>query len=811
MSAPRYICIHGHFYQPPRENPWLEEVERQDSAHPYHDWNERITAECYAANAHARILDDKNCIVRIVNNYERISFNFGPTLLSWLERQAPDVYDSILVADKKSQEIFSGHGSALAQVYNHMIMPLANLRDKKTQIIWGMNDFRHRFGRQPEGVWLPEAAVDLGTLEILAEQGINFTILAPHQIKRVRTQGDPAWQDVAAETVDGTVPYRVNLPSGKAISVFVYDGPLSRAVAFERLLSTGEGFARRLLGALRIPANAAQLVHIATDGESYGHHHQFGEMALADALDRIATGTLARLTNYGEYLERHPPTREAEIVENTAWSCSHGVGRWRDDCGCNVGNHPGWNQAWRGPLRAALDWLRHLAAPRFEESASALLRDPWGARDGYIQVILDRSEASRARFLAEHATRTLSQDERTRALKLLEMQRHLQLMYTSCGWFFDDPSGIETIAILQYAARAVQLARDVWNVDWEPEFRERLSRAQSNVAEAGDVGRIYQTKVRSAVVDLATVCAHAAVESLLSPPSERDATWCYSVQRVDHRDLQIGTMRVALGHAAVSSVITEDVASFDYGATLDEQGALRAGVREAATETEYEEFRGEVERARSRADSSGAIAALERHLNGLSHTLASLRPDERDFAAGRILAATLPESAVTDNALSDQTQELLRLLADTGSSSADKPTDIASIALEVRLGRFLADPDPDWQRVGALLKGADSAGVHLDRPAIAYRIQPAAVRALRRRLGPEPGEVPNLQVAIALIAQIQALPIAINIRGMQDLFYDLLQTVYPVVSEHADRGDAAARTWVDQCAILGAKLSVRVG
>src|SRR5262249_23746878 len=244
-----YLCIHGHFYQPPRESPWLEAIELQESAHPYHDWNERVAAECYARNAASRILDDNKRIVRITNNYSKISFNFGPTLLSWIEGKDQALYQAILEADAVSSKTFSGHGSALAQCYNHPIMPLANERDKLTQVVWGISDFQHRFGREPEGMWLPETAVDLSTLEILAKLGIKFTILAPSQARRVRKIGGRTWRETCNGRIDPTMSYLVRLPSGRTISIFFYDDPISRAVAFERLLTNGEQFAQRLLGA----------------------------------------------------------------------------------------------------------------------------------------------------------------------------------------------------------------------------------------------------------------------------------------------------------------------------------------------------------------------------------------------------------------------------------------------------------------------------------------------------------------------------------------------------------------------------------
>ncbi|UCF58173.1 MAG: DUF3536 domain-containing protein, partial [Deltaproteobacteria bacterium] len=396
-------------------------------------------------NATSRILDEQDRIVQMVNNYSKISFNLGPTLLTWMEKSAPDVYAAILEADQQSQNFFSGHGSALAQAYNHMILPLANSRDKYTQIRWGIRDFEYRFKRQPEGMWLPETAVDLETLDIMAEQGIGFTILAPRQAGRVRAINDGEWKDVTGRKIDTTMPYLLNLPSGRTIVLFFYNGPISRAVAFEKLLRSGKSFAERLLGEFSEKDSRAQIVHIATDGESYGHHHRFGDMALAYALHYIESKDLAKLTNYGEYLERHPPIHEVEIIENTSWSCAHGIERWRNNCGCHTGKHPEWDQDWRTPLREALDWLQGALKPLYDERARPLLKDPWVARNDYIQVIIDRSSENIESFLSQHAIEGLNGPEEISILKLMELQRHTMLMYTSCGWFFDELSGIETV------------------------------------------------------------------------------------------------------------------------------------------------------------------------------------------------------------------------------------------------------------------------------------------------------------------------------------------------------------------------------
>ncbi len=464
----RAVCVHGHFYQPPRENPWTDQVELQPSAHPYHDWNERITAECYRPLAE-------------LGAYARMSFDFGPTLLSWLERKAPEVYRAVLESDRQSLKNFSGHGSAMAQAYNHMILPLANHRDRVTQVVWGIRDFEWRFGRRPEGMWLPETAGDLETLEILAGQGIRFTVLAPHQ---------------AQSPVDPTQLYLQRLASGKQIHLFFYDGPIAKAVSFERLASDGPRLAEKLEQGFRRENAGAQLVHIASDGETYGHHHAGGDRALVEALRRIESGGLARLTNYAEVLDKHPPAREVEILEKSSWSCSHGLDRWWSDCGCNSGANPGWRQGWRTPLRDALDGLRDSLAPPYEEAAGRLLKDPWAARDRSVDLLLDPSPEAARRFLEDQARRPLNEEERRRALALLDLQRQALLMYTSCGWFFDDVGGIEAVQILRYAARAIELAKELFDLPLEAGFLEILSKAESNDPAKGDGRKIYQTVTR---------------------------------------------------------------------------------------------------------------------------------------------------------------------------------------------------------------------------------------------------------------------------------------------------------------------------
>lgn len=485
-----YVCIHGHFYQPPRENPFTGEVPEQPTATPWHDWNQRITDECYAANTHAPILDDAGTVVRTVNTYERISFDFGPTLLSWLEENASDTYQAIIGADAVSAQRFDGHGSAMAQAYNHTILPLTNHRDRVTQVRWGISDFEHRFGRRPEGMWLPETAVDTESLDLLAREGIVFTVLSPYQAAAVEGE-DGSWHEIVGGGVDTGVAYLIDLPEGRTISVFFYDGALSHEIAFNGILEDGRRLGERLIQAGGDASEDARLVHVATDGESYGHHHRHGEMALAVALELIDADPGVRLTNYAQFLATHPATRNASIVEDSSWSCAHGVERWRSNCGCSTGQHPEWHQRWRGPLRESLDWMRDQLIGPFENLGADLFHDPWAARDAYIEVVLG---GSRSEFLGTQATPGLSPEQEDTAIGLLEIQHNAMLMYTSCGWFFDDISGLEAVFVLRHAGRVVELARQVLGLDLEPEFLSRLEAAPSNVD--GMTGRhVYEREV----------------------------------------------------------------------------------------------------------------------------------------------------------------------------------------------------------------------------------------------------------------------------------------------------------------------------
>ena len=630
MAQQKYICIHGHFYQPPRENAWLEVIEQQESASPFHDWNERINFECYATNAVARILDSDHKIVSILNNYSRMSFNFGATLLSWMEKQDPETYKLIQEADRDSQKRYKGHGSAVAQVHSHLILPLANENDKITQVYWGLRDFEHRFGRKPEGMWLAETAANTESLEVLADYGIKYTILAPRQAKAFRPIKGGEWNNIVNENIDTRRPYLCKLPSGKTIALFFYNGNVSQAVAFEGLLNSGKAFAQRILGAFDHNDSQPQLVHLATDGESYGHHHRLGEMALADCLNYIEEKSDAKLTNYGEYLEMFPPQYEVQIHENSSWSCVHGIERWRSNCGCNAGSGYGqWQQEWRGPLRYTLNWLRDELIPIYEELASKYVADPWAIRNEYISALIDRSEENIDAFITKHAKKELTKLDRVHLFRLLEMQRNAILMFSSCGWFFDEISGLETTQILQYACRAIHYAQQVDDVDLEKEFIFRLAQAPSNLPQYGDGGGVYEKNVKPAHVDLMRVGMHYAASSLFEKYPERLEFFNYVATSEFFERIEAGNQAIVVGRAIVRSKITHSEKHFSFAVLYLGQLNIIGNISLDMDKTTFDLMVHKVKTSFLSVDLAGVIGAFQQHFGPEKFTIWQLFKEEK--------------------------------------------------------------------------------------------------------------------------------------------------------------------------------------
>jgi alpha-amylase/alpha-mannosidase (GH57 family) len=782
-SIKRFICIHGHFYQPPRENPWLETVETQDSAAPYHDWNERICAECYATNGAARIQNNKNQITRIVNNYARMSFNFGPTLLSWLKENAPRTYRMILDGERRSRRTYGGHSSAMAQVYNHIIMPLASRRDRITQIRWGIADYVSHYGSPPEGMWLAETAADSESLELMAQNGIKFTVLAPHQCKRVRAMGEAEgwpkneWTATPGASIDTTRPYLVRFPSGASIAVFFYNGPASRAIAFEGLLNSGENFAARLKSGFKDSAQA-QLVHVATDGESYGHHHKHGEMALAYALRLLERDRTVKLTNYGSHLEQFPPEYECEIEEDSSWSCVHGVERWRSNCGCNGGKP--FNQLWRAPLRQALDDLRDALVPLTEAEGGKLFKNVWEARNGYIDVVLDRTDSHANRFFDLHGEHKLSEAERVRALELMEMQRHMQLMYTSCGWFFDDIAGIETVQIIAYAARVLQLAKELFGeqaAGLEAAFLERLAVAKSNEAKYGDGAQIYKSSVETMELGLEQVAAHYAISSIFSTFAEETDLFCYRVRRISYEVRNSGRGRLAMGRAHIASAITGQQQSFSFAVLHFGDQNITAAVKPYSDKdaAAFDEFAAKAAEQVQRALFPEVIRLLDKEYGHVDYSLTSLFRDEQRRIVGLILNSTLWDIENSLTTIYDDHASLLHYLSQAGLPKPPALALAAGFAINAGLRRALETDPIDVAQMRSFLTLAKADEVPLDTPTLSYIADQRMKRAMVE-LQMSGGSLELLDRALTLALNLAELPFDLNLWQAQNIWYEILVT-----------------------------------
>lgn len=804
----RFICIHGHFYQPPRENAWLEEIEVQDSAYPYHDWNEKITAECYAPNAASRILDTDKKIIDIVNIYSNISFDFGPTLLSWMERHKPEVYQAILDADRLSMKNFSGHGSAMAQAYNHLIMPLANRKDKYTQIIWGIKDFEKRFGRFPEGMWLPETAVDEETLEVLVSQGIKFTVLSPRQAKRTRKiEERDKWHDVSGERIDPTKAYLCILPSGRSINIFFYDGPISQEVSFGPLLRNGEDFARKLISAFNDQRNWPQLVHIATDGETYGHHHRFGDMALAYALHYIESKKLARITNYSEYLTDHPPVNAIEIFENSSWSCVHGVERWRSNCGCHSGARHDWSQSWRKHLRNAMDWLRDKLVDLFSEEAAKYFNKPWEARNNYIDVILDRSQSNVEEFFARHAVRELALEEKMAALKLLEIQRNTMLMYTSCGWFFDELSGIETIQIMQYASKAIQYAEDLIDVSLETQFIRHLEASPSNVYNNG--GEVYDKYVKPTRTDIYRVGAHYCISSVFEEYPEEIKLYCYRAKSEIYRRVEAGKVNLTVGKASIHSEITWDAKTISFAVLHLGDQNINAGIRAFTGGPEFTDMQSEINGAFEKGDIPVVIRLMDKHFDKRIYSLWHLFKDEQRKVLDQILQLTYESVEASYRQIYDNNYTIMNFYNGLQQRLPRPFLAAADYIINSDMKKIFDDDTPDIDKLKRLIDETKRWGINIDTTTVAFKANTWVNTAMERLLE-SPQDSDLITIIEQLLKIVKPLNLSLNLWSAQNIYFDISRNGGAAFIADSKKGDASATAWTKAFRTLGYYLNVKI-
>jgi alpha-amylase/alpha-mannosidase (GH57 family) len=806
----KYVCVHGHFYQPPRENPWLEDVELQDSAYPYHDWNARITEECYRQNAASRILGSDKKIIDIVNNYANISFNFGPTLLYWLQSHAPDVYEKVLEADKRGRERFSGHGCAIAQAYNHMILPLSNDRDKHTQVVWGIRDFQQRFEREPEGMWLPETAVDIPTLEVLTEYGIKFTILSPRQAKRVRGIGGRRWKNVSENDLDTTIPYICNLPSGRHIVLFFYHGPTANDIAYGSLLQSGENFADKLLESFPKNTEAARLTHVATDGESFGHHHRFGDMALAYCLHHLESENLAKITIYAEYMEKFPPANEVEIWENTSWSCAHGVERWRSNCGCCNNESYRGQQQWRAPLREALDWLRDRLYGIYEQRMSEYSNDPWHVRNEYISVVNDRSPENVEKFISHTAGRPLDESNRIAFLKLLEMQRNAMLMFTSCGWFFDFVTGIETIQVIKYAARAIQLCRDVQKEDLEPEFKNMLERIPTNSHELANGRDVYHAYIEPAQVSLDRVGAHYALSSVFDEEeTEQAEIYCYSVKPEGYLRSEAGVQVLITQKLDIASNITEEKQSFVSAVLYLGDQNLFAALHPGLLDKDFQQVEQNLTEAFSRADINEVMRLMNEAFGQKSFSLSHLFKDQQRQIVNRLLANTWEEIETSFRHIYDHNYVLMLTIRNMKMPLPQALAAPAQFILNQDLCHEIQADEIDLMRLTNLAGDARRLSLELDTQKLRF-VGGHRISRMMDRFKESLDDLDLMQTISKTLQILKTVTSDIDLQNAQNIFFAVAKSTYPQVEQKAQSGDQTAAKWVAEFKNLAQQLGLVV-
>ena len=760
----KYVTIHGHFYQPPRENPWYGKIELQESAAPWHDWNERINCECYSRNSAARILDSQGKIIKICNNYSGISFNYGPTLLFWAEKNAPLLLESLIEADKISQQRFSGHGAAISQVYNHIIMPLASLQDKITQVRWGIADFKARFSRLPEGMWLAETAVDTETLEVLCDNGIIYTILSPYQAESVRESGSDKWIDVSGGRIDTTFPYRLVLPSGKHIDIFFYNGHISNEIAFKGLLHNGENYAHILINS--IPDDSKdRIINVATDGESYGHHHRHGDMALSYCLETINKIDGVSLTVYGEFLEKHPPSHFVRIVENSSWSCAHGIERWRSDCGCNT--KKGYHQKWRGPLREALDWLRDSIKKDFESELGKILSNPWAARDAYVEIILDSSPRKIQDWLRSFSARELSVNEAKRAIRLLEMQKYALLMYTSCGWFFDDIAGIETTQILCYASRVIDYAKELLGKDLENEFKDRIRLAPGNTAEYPNGKIVYEKKIEPIRLTPERAIAQTAIFSLIL----EDPLPCVNIDIKNKEGL-----KYCMGYAIGDEILSFIGRPFFFAAALKGEHDLVCGVRElpydsdSSTIAEYKRLCAKFLDGEAFCDNNLMSRIFGKNMYSIQHLIR----DSRQYLLSCLIEN---ETNTIEKAVRSMINKYQNTLSLIGKSDVAFPAilhSIAGVVLNADIERAFSSEKLDITMIMTSIDKANDWGVQLDLTRISYAASSWLISKMHRLESKFPDACLMEEIIQMLELTLTKFKWDLSLSGTQNYYYRII-------------------------------------
>jgi alpha-amylase/alpha-mannosidase (GH57 family) len=813
-SPQGYVIIHGHFYQPPRENPWIEQIEVEASAHPFHDWNTRINTECYQPNGAARIFDGQRRILDIVNNYEHISFNFGPTLLSWMEIYAPGTYETVLEADRQSLAAL-GHGNALAQGYNHTILPLDQPRNRETQVIWGLKDFEHRFRRPAAAMWLPETAVNYDVLATLVDHGLKFVLLSPYQAKQVRPLAGGNWQPVQGHSLDTTQPYRCFLPDGagkakkRYIDIFFYNGNVASELSFGDLLADSYRLADQLVQGFSPGERRPQLFHVATDGENYGHHKKFGDLALAHALTQVLPAKGFQLSNYASFLEFAPIKQEVELYlgsegEGSSWSCAHGVARWKENCGCSTGGQPTWNQRWRAPLRESFDFLSGKLAAIFEAEGAKYFKDPWEARNAYVDVILNRSSEVMAEFFSRQGTAALKDADRVPALQLLEMQRHAMLMYTSCGWFFADISGIETLQTIKYAARAMQLGQLFASEQLEEPFLNILERGVSNIPAAGNGRTIYNQRVKPAVVDFPKVANQWVISWLKDRERQCPrSVYHFRAEPLEMEERTQGSMLLAAGRLKLTSGIIFKTESLAFFTAFLGSYLYRTQVQHNPDPQAFQSLKTELFQALEQTPED-LIPLMARRLGEYYYSFHDLFQEEKLGTFHDLLGQNMEDAVAEIAGNFESSRPLLKAMAHEGLPLPRLYRALGEITLNRRLVELLRKLEPEPNRLPTsediieVVQDAELMGLQLESgegAQILGRILQWHLQHLESKFTTEMAT--RLRQFLAFIGRI---PITLELTEAQNFLFALMKDRFPAIAARAaadPKAAALARQLVD--------------
>ena len=746
-----------------------------------------------------------------------LNFNFGPTLLSWMEEFAPLTYERIIKADIESISQHNGHGNAMAQVYNHIIMPLANAKDKETQVKWGIRDFEYRFGRKPEGIWLAETAVDDATLKVLVDNGIKFTVLSPYQALKMKKASDKEWQDVSWGNIDPARSYKYTLKCDpkKSIDLFFYDGAISRSVAFDELLTDGNKFTKRLKEGVSDLRDYPQLINIATDGESYGHHTKFGDMALSYVLKIKAENEGFKITNYAEYLDLYRSDYEVDIKQASSWSCFHGVGRWSEDCGCSTGGHPGWNQKWRKPLRDALDYLRDNLATIFEkEGKKYYLENPWEIRNRYIEVILDRNASRIKKFQKENFKPDLTEEDKIKGMELLEIQRQAMLMYTSCGWFFSEISGIETVQIMKYAARAMQLASRFSKENFEEKFLEILSQAKSNIQEFGTGKDIYERFVKPSVVTSKQIACLWAISSLYQDFEDEEDVYCYSVKRNDYKMVQKGNTNFIIGNIEIRSKVTLQKSNLVFALMQYAGGDFHCAIKEFSTSDEYQDLKTSLIKTFMLNPMTEIIRALDEKFGKEYFTLKDIFIEERKKILQILLKDQLSKFADTYKDMYDQGKGSIYHMQNLGLEIPNEFKISAGYALSQRYNDLLSHSDgfvesSVIQQISDINFEAKKMNIQIDKTPSNNAFAKKIITNLNRLT--KSFEIQQADAIVELFEIIAKLELQIDVSEAQNIYYNkIYHRIGLILEDNVETPKEKDLKFIEILLDIGTKLNINI-